>query len=125
MAIRVTFQWQSEPAYVYVRFISDRLVRSDVPAVLFPIVAQSRMSRQLAADLERFGLATRQGRAVHANIEVQGEQGRLTFRLQAMMPSFPGGYGGASMLLGLDFISAFGTAALDLRQLEGIITIGE
>jgi hypothetical protein len=124
MSITAAFQWQSEPVSLLLSFGAGRPVRADASAILFPIVAQSRISRQLASTLEYHGLANREGRSLVAAFRVQGTERALRFRLMTLMPSFPDERGRAPILLGLDFIAAFGTAVLDLTAPTGVVTIG-
>lgn len=93
--------------------------------VLFPIVAESLMARSVADALILLGHGSIVDQRLVAGLRVQEtDLARVEFRIARIMPKYPDANRAASILLGLNFIAAFGSAHLELGETTGNIVIG-
>lgn len=119
------FLWQSEPATFFLRFGRAEQTSIDSTAILFPIISRSWMSRSRADLLLTLGLCSERGTLVIADFEVQGVRKRhLEFQVPSRMPKTPLRGQQASVLLGLNFIPAFGSAEITIDGEQGSVRIG-
>ncbi len=94
-------------------------------ASLFPIVAESLMARSVADALIRLGHGSIVGQRLVAGLRVQGTNlAGIEFRIARVMPRYPDAGRAVGILLGLNFIAAFGSAHLELGETTGNIVIG-
>ena len=125
MAIRVDFAWRNEPVFLFLEFGSGRSDMVGSAAALFPIVAESLMARSVADAIIRLGHGSIVDQRLVAGLRVQEtDLARVEFRIARIMPKYPDVNRAASILLGLNFIAAFGSAHLELGETTGNIVIG-
>ncbi len=94
-------------------------------AALFPIVAESLMAKSVAEAIIGLGHGSLVGQRLVAGFRVQDTDLALVeFRIARIMPKYPDANRAASILLGLNFIAAFGSAHLELGETTGNIVIG-
>ena len=110
MTVVVQFPWRTDPALIFISFVSDSNVGIDTAAVVAPLFPRSWISNRLASYLERFGCLTLGTDAsAQAQILIEGlliGSLKLERRLRPLPVRIEPGTR-AELMLGLDFLSLF------------------